>query len=161
MAGGFIVAHPRSRQAAVDLDAAAKAREHLLARRLTTSRGVGPINAFSFIALADDRSRSSRSADVGAFLGLKMKRHQFGGAEWSGRVSKCGDGSMRGLRFEVASCVIRQVKRFSALKSWAERLAGPRGFRKAAVVTARKVAGLMQKLWKTGADYRCTMEAAD
>ncbi len=46
---------------------------------------------------------------------------------------------MRGLLFEAASCVIRQVKRFSALKSWAVRLAGRRGFRKAAVATARKI----------------------
>ena len=67
---------------------------------------------------------------------------------------------MRGLLFEAASSVLRQVKRFSALKSWAVRLAGRRGFRKAAVATARKIAVLMLTLWKSGADYKWTKEAA-
>jgi len=44
---------------------------------------------------------------------------------------------MRGLLFEGAPCVIRLVKCFPALKSWAVRLAGRRGFRKAAVATAQ------------------------
>ncbi|TCS50354.1 hypothetical protein EDD52_1461 [Primorskyibacter sedentarius] len=74
-------------------------------------------------------------------------------------LSKCGDGAMRGLLFEAASCVIRQVKRFSPLKSWAIRLAGRRGFRKAAVATARKIAVLMLTLWKNETDYQWTKEA--
>lgn len=66
---------------------------------------------------------------------------------------------MRGLLFEAASCLIRQVKRFSPLKSWAVRLAVRRGFRKAAVATARKIAVLMLTIWKSGADYHWTKEA--
>ncbi|MCT4576785.1 hypothetical protein [Donghicola sp.] len=61
--------------------------------------------------------------------------------------------------FEAASSVIHQVKRFSRLKSWAARLAGRRGFRKAAVATARKIAVLMLTLWKNGSDYQWTKEA--
>lgn len=49
--------------------------------------------------------------------------------------------------------------RFSRLKSWAVRLAGRRGFRKAAVATARKIAVLMLTLWKNGTDYQWTEEA--
>ena len=66
---------------------------------------------------------------------------------------------MRGLLFEAAFCVIRQVKRFPPLKSWAVRLVGRRGFRKAAVATARKIAVLMLTLWKTETDYQWTKEA--
>lgn len=97
-----------------------------------TIPGVGPVNALSFLALVD------RSEPVQSDIGC-------------GRVSKCGDGAMRGLLFEAASCVIRQVKRFSKLKSWVVRLAGRHGFRKAAVATARKIAVLMLTLWKSGA----------
>jgi len=79
--------------------------------------------------------------------------------DWSGRVSKCGDGAMRGLLFEAASCVIRQVKRFSPLKRWAVRLAGRRGFRKAAVAKARKIAVLILTLWKNETKYNWTKEA--
>lgn len=161
IADGFIVAHATLCQAAADLDAAVKrkARAHPVARRLMTIPGVGPVNALSFIALVGEPARFSRTSDVGAFLGLTPKRHQSGEMDWSGRVSKCGDGAMRGLLFEAASCVIRQVTRFSPLKSWAVRLAGRRGFRKAAVATARKIAVLMLTLWKTETDYRWTKEA--
>ena len=115
--------------------------------------------SLSFIALVDDPARFGKTSDVGAFLGLTPRRHQSGEMDWSGRVSKCGDGAMRGLLFEAASCVIRQVKRFSALKCWAVRLAGRRGFRKAAVATARKIAVLMLTLWKNETDYHWTKEA--
>ncbi|WP_244176517.1 transposase [Thioclava sediminum] len=124
-----------------------------------TIPGVRPVNALSFIALIDDPSRFGRTSDVGAFLGLTPKRHQSGEIDWSGRVSKCGDSAMRGLLFEAAASVIRQVKRFSALKSWAVRLAGRRGFRKAAVATARKIAVLMLTLWKNETEYHWTKEA--
>lgn len=161
IADGFIAAHSTLCQAAADLDKAVRreAKAHPVARRLMTIPGVGPVNALSFIALVDDPHRFSRTSDIGAFLGLTPKRHQSGEIDWSGRVSKCGDGTMRGLLFEAASCVIRQVKRFSPLKSWAVRLAGRRGFRKAAVATARKIAVLMLTLWKNGTDYQGTQEA--
>ena len=161
IADGFIAAHATLCQAADDLDKAVKrkAKAHPVARRLTTIPGVGPVNALSFIALVEDPGRFSRTADVGAFLGLTPKRHQFGEVDWSGNVSKCGDKAMRGLLFEAASCVIRQVKRFSPLKSWAVRLAGRRGFRKAAVATARKIAVLMLTLWKNETEYQWTKEA--
>ncbi len=45
------------------------------------------------------------------------------------------------------------------LKSWAIRLAGRRGFRKAAVATARKIAELMLTVWKNGTDFQWTKEA--
>lgn len=148
IADGFITAHATLCEAADDLDKSVKkkAKAHPVARRLMTIPGIGPVNALSFIALIDDPNRFSRTSDVGAFLGLTPKRHQSGEVDWSGRVSKYGDGAMRGLLFEAASCLIRQVKRFSPLKSCAVRLAGRRGFRKAAVATARKIAVLMLTL---------------
>jgi transposase len=162
IADWFIAAHSTLCEAAADLERVvkAKAKSHPVARRLMTIPGVGPIVSLSFVALVDDPSRFSKTSDVGAFLGLTPRRHQSGEMDWSGRVSKCGDAAMRGLLFEAASCVIRQVKRFCSLKSWAVRLAGRRGFRKAAVATARKIAVLMLTLWKTETDYQWTKEAA-
>ena len=161
IADGFIEAHATLCKATADFDAAlkAKSKNNPITRRLMTIPGVGPIVSLSFAALVDDPDRFSKISDVGAFLGLTPRRHQSGEMDWSGRVSKCGDAGMRGLLFEAASCVIRQVKRFCALKSWAVRLAGRRGFRKAAVATARKIAVLMLTLWKTETDYQWTQEA--
>ena len=109
--------------------------------------------------IVDDTDRFRKAADVGAFLGLTPRRYQSGETDYSGRVSKCGDATMRGLLFEAASCLIRQVKRFSPLKSWAVRLAGRRGFKKAAVAAARKIAVLMLTLWKNGTEFQWTKEA--
>jgi transposase len=95
---------------------------------------------------------------VGAYLGLTPKRYQSGEIDWSGRISKRGDKAMRSLLVESASTLIRNVKRFSALKSWAIRLAGRKGFRKAAIATARKIAVLMLTLWKTETDFQWTKE---
>lgn len=118
-----------------------------------TIPGVGPIVALNFIALVDDAGRFRKVADVGTFLGLEPRRHQFGEVDYSGRISKCGDVRMRGLLFEAAICLIRRVKRFSPLKSWAVRLTGRKDFKKAAVATARKIAVLMLTLWKNETEF--------
>src|SRR5690606_27730010 len=96
---------------------------------------------------------------VGAFLGLTPRRHQSDEIDWSGRISKCGDRAVRGLLFEAASTLICRVARFSALKNWAVRLVGRRGFAKAAVATARKLAVLMLSLWKNKTEFKRTKEA--
>jgi transposase len=162
IADGFIAVHKTLCTAADALedDLRSIARSSDLASRLMTIPGVGPIISLSFIALVDDADRFRKVSDIGAFLGLTPRRYQSGETDYSGRVSKCGDAMMRGLLFEAASCLIRQVRRFSPLKSWAVRLAGRRGFKKAAVATARKIAVLMLTLWKDGTDFQWTKEAA-
>jgi len=71
-------------------------------------------------------------------------------------------GSVAGYAGAVltASGLISTVQRFSPLKSWAVRLAGRKGFRKAAVAAARKIAVLMLTLWKSGTDFRWTAQPA-
>ncbi len=66
---------------------------------------------------------------------------------------------MRGLLVQAASCILRDIGRFSTLKSWAVRLAARRGYSKAAVATARKIAVLMLTLWKNGTEYSWNKEA--
>ena len=161
IADGFIAAQSTLCQAAADLDRAVKekAETHPVARRLMTVPGVGPVVALNVVALVDDPSRFRRAENVGAFLGLTPRRHQSGELDWSGRISRCGDGTMRSLLFEAATTLIGRVQKFSALKSWAVRLAGRRGFAKAAVVTARKLAVLMLTLWKNETEFKWKKEA--
>ena len=115
------------------------------------------------VAEALRRLRGGAAVVMGALSprtrNAQVELYQSGEVDWPGRVSKCGDGAVRGLLFEAASSVIHQVKRFSRLKIWGVRLAGRRGFRKAAVATARKIAVLMLTLWKKGTDYQCPEEA--
>ncbi len=145
---------------AIEEDLMAIAKESNLARRLMTVPGVGPIVALSFIATIDDPVRFRRSADVGAFLGLTPRRYQSGEVDRTGRISKCGDGEMRRLLFSAAATLITQVRRFSPLRSWAVRLSGRKGFKKAAVATARKLAVVMYRIWCDGTVFQWTKEAA-
>jgi len=100
---------------------------------LTSVPGVGPIVALSFIATIDDAERFRKAKDVGAYLGLTPRRYQSGETDWSGRISKRGDGTMRKLLYEAANILVHRVQQFSPLKAWAMRLMARKGLKKALV----------------------------
>lgn len=135
------------------------ARESGLACRLMTVPGVGPIVALSFIATLDDAERFKRSRDAGAFLDLTPRRHQSGDMDWSGRISKCGDRDLRRLLYSAATTLITQVRKPSPLLAWAKRLQDRKGFKKAAVATARKLAVILHCIWRDGTAFEPNMEA--
>ena len=162
VAASFIVAHEAICRecAAIEKQLVTLARRSALARRLMTVPGVGPIVALSFMATIDDAARFGKSSQVGAYLGLTPRRHQSGEVDHSGRISKCGDAAMRALLVEAASSLMVRVKRFSPLKAWAIRLAARKGFKKAAVATARKLAVILHRMWCDGTTFRWTRQGA-
>lgn len=147
--------------AALEKELVAQARGNELARRFMTIPGVGPIVAMSFIATIDEATRFRKSTQVGAYLGLTPKRHQSGEVDYTTRISKRGDKGMRTLLVEAASTLIGAVKRFSPLKAWALRLAARKGFKKAAVATARKLAIILHRIWLDGTTYQWTRPEAN
>ncbi len=162
VAASLIAVHDvaRAEAAAIEGELLAVARDNGLARRLMTVPGVGPIVALNFIAAIDDVGRFARATDVGAYLGLTPRRYQSGEIDYSGRISKRGDGAMRALLFEAANVLITRVRRFSPLKAWAVRPAARKGFKKAAVAAARKIAVVMLRLWRDGTTFAWTKEAS-
>lgn len=162
VAASFIVAHEAICRecAAIEKQLVTLARRSALARRLMTVPGVGPIVALSFMATIDDAARFGKSSQVGAYLGLTPRRHQSGEVDHSGRISKCGDAAMRALLVEAASSLMVRVKRFSPLKAWAIRLAARKGFKKAAVATARKLAVILHRMWCDGTTFGWTRQGA-
>jgi len=144
--------------AAIEDELLAIARDSSLARRLMTVPGVGPIVALNFIATVDDAGRFAKAKNVGAYLGLTPRRYQSGEIDYSGRISKRGDGAMRTLLFEAANVLITRVRRFSPLKAWAVRLAARKGFKKACVAAARKIAVVMLRLWRDGTTFAWSKE---
>jgi transposase len=143
---------------AIDAKVQHLAKNNPLARRLTSIPGVGPIVSLSFIATIDDEARFRKATDVGAYLGLTPRRYQSGETDWSGRISKRGDGAMRKLLYEAANILIQRVSRFSPLKAWAMRLVARRGMKKAIVATARKLAVIMTRIWRDGTTFAWTKE---
>ena len=62
--------------------------------------GVGVQTSAAFAAAIDDASRFKRSRTAGAYFGLVRRRHQSGELDWTGRITKQGDGTVRKLLYE-------------------------------------------------------------
>lgn len=131
----------------------ARAREDVVARRLMTVPGIGPLVSLAFMSTVDDPTRFSSSADVGAYFGLTPKRWQSGEVDFQGKISRCGDAFMRGYLFEAAAVLMGRWCKPSALREWGERLAARSSLRKAKVALARKLAVLLHRLWITGKEF--------
>ena len=134
------------------------ARDHELITRMMTVPGIGPITAAAFIAVIDEPDRFTTSASVAAYVGLTPRRFQSGQVDYSGRISKSGNPMLRACLYEAACALLSRVSRFSSLKSWGVRLAARKGYRKAAVAVARKLAVILFRIWKDGSSFRWRQE---
>ena len=65
--------------------------------------GVGTITAMAFLAVIGDPARFSNIRNVGAYLGLVVRRDQSGRMDPALGISKCGNGLMRRLLVQCAA----------------------------------------------------------
>jgi transposase len=129
-------------------------RNDPLCRRFMTVPGVGPVAALAFKVTIDDPTRFSRSRTVGAHLGLTPRKYQSGtSVDWGGHISRMGDVNARGALCEAAAALILRVKRYSALKAWALRIAKRSSTMCAIVALARKLAVILHRLWISGGEF--------
>jgi transposase len=112
--------------------------------------GVGAQTSAAFAAAIDDAGRFKRSRDAGAYFGLVPRRHQSGELDWTGRITKQGDSTVRKLLYEAANSILTRTKATFALKSWALKIARRRGLRKARVALARRLAVIMHAMLRDG-----------
>lgn len=61
---------------------------------------------------------------------------------------------LRSYLYEAANVLLTRVAKWSALKAWGLRLAKRSGLRKAKVAVARKLAVILHRMWRDGADFR-------
>src|SRR5437763_5506663 len=96
--------------------------------------GVGVLVALTYAAAIDDPKRFSSSKATGAHFGLTPKKYQSGQTDYSGRITKVGDASVREALYQAAHIMLtKPVKNCTGLKSWAMRLVRRAGMRKAKV----------------------------
>lgn len=112
--------------------------------------GVGVQTSAAFAAAVDDASRFKRSRTAGAYFGLVPRRHQSGELDWTGRITKQGDSTVRKLLYEAANSILTRTRQTFALKSWALKIAKRRGLRKARVALARRLAVIMHAMLRDG-----------
>lgn len=99
--------------------------------------GVGVQTSAAFAAAVDDASRFKRSRAAGAYFGRVPRRHQSGELDWTGRITKQGDGTVRKLLYEAANSILTRTRQSFALKSWALKIVKRRGLQKARVALAQ------------------------
>src|SRR6202162_5354174 len=63
----------------------------------------GPIVALTYASAIDDPGRFKSSKQAGAHFGLTPKKYQSGETDYTGRISKIGDSSVRTALYEAAT----------------------------------------------------------
>jgi transposase len=136
------------------------AREDARARLLMTTTGVGAIVSLTYASAIDDPARFKSSKMVGPHFGMTPKKYQSGETDFTGRISKVGDSSVRTALYQAAHIILTKPVKASALKSWALRLAKRIGMSKAKVALARKLAVIMHRMLVDGTPFNPAAGAA-
>ena len=130
-------------------------------RLLMSTPAVGPIVALTYASAIDDPARFRSSKQAGAHFGLTPKKHQSGETDYTGRISKIGDSSVRTALYEAAHIMLtKPLKGCSQLKSWAMRIARRAGMSKAKVALARRLAVIMHRMLADGTPFNAAATAA-
>jgi transposase len=138
------------------------ARHDERTRLLMTTTGVGTIISLTYVAAIDDPGRFEQSKTVGAHYGMTPKKYQSGETEYSGRISKIGDKSVRTALYQAAHIILTKPVKGSALKSWGLKLSKRVGMEKAKVAVARKLAVILHRMLVDGTpfDHQLSKQAA-
>ncbi len=137
------------------------ARSYGPARLLMSNPGVGPVVSLTYVSAIDDPARFRSSRQTGPHFGLTPKKYQSGETDYSGRISKMGDASVRTALCNAANIILtRPIKGCSQLKSWAMRIAKRAGHNKAKVALARKLAVILHRMLVDGTPFNPAATAA-
>jgi len=116
------------------------------ARLLMTTTGVGAVISLTYASAIDDPERFKNSKQVGAHYGMTPQRYQSGETDYTGRISKIGDESVRTALYQAAHIILTRPVKASALKTWGMQLAKRIGMAKAKVALARKLAVILHRM---------------
>jgi transposase len=146
---------------AFDKQVRSMARVDVKAKLLMSAPAVGPIVALTYASAIDDPGRFTSSRRVGAHFGLTPKKYQSGETDYTGRISKIGDATVRTALYEAAHIMlIKPIKGCAPLKSWAMRIARRSGMKKAKVALARKLAVILHRMLANAKPFNAAMAAA-
>ena len=139
----------------------AMARSDARTKLLMSTPAVGPIVALTYASAVDDPARFKSSKQTGPHFGLTPKKYQSGETDYSGRISKIGDASVREALYQAAHVMLtKPVKGCSQLKSWAMRIARRAGMNKAKVALARKLAVILHRMLANATPFNAAAAAA-
>lgn len=124
-------------------------------QRLQGIPGYGPILASAFYAALGDGRGFGRGRDVAASLGLVPRQHSTGGKPTLLGITKRGDRHLRSLLVHGARAVLLQAPgKDDRLSRWAQRIRDERGFNKAVVALANKLARIGWAILRNHSTYQ-------
>jgi transposase len=131
------------------------ARHNEAIQRLQTVPGFGPIVVSVFHACVGNGQAFGKGRDVSAALGLVPRQHSSGGKTVLLGISKRGDRYLRSLLVHGARSVVRlAVGKDDRLSRWINKLRSTRGYNKAAVALANKMARIGWAILSQNSVYR-------
>lgn len=144
----------------LDKEIARRAREDVIAKRLMTIPGVGPITATAIVALAPPAESFAKGRDFAAWLGLAPLQRSTGGKQKLGSISKMGERTLRRLLIIGCSAVVLQASRRGAPKgSWLEKMMARKPRMLVTVALANKTARIVWALLKNEEIYKAPVAA--
>lgn len=136
------------------------AKEHEACRRLQKIPGVGFLGATILLAVAGAAKEFKNGRQFAAYLGLVPRQHSTGGKQRLLGITKRGDSYVRTVLIHGARAVLWSMRRgYSPLGAgeagaWLAQLVQRRGFHKACVALANKMARIAWSMLARGEEYR-------
>lgn len=131
---------------------------NLICQRLQTIPGVGPVTATAIYAAVGDGKDFSNGRHFSAWCGLVPKQHSSGGKDNLLGISKRGNAYLRTLFIHGARAVLRHSgSKSDKLSCWAIQLAERRGFNRACVAVANKLARMSWVIAAREEEFRLAM----
>jgi transposase len=119
--------------------------------RLQTIPGIGLLTATALVAIVGDVTRFRSGRRFSSYLGLTPRERSSGNVQRLGSISKRGDAYLRMMLLHGARAVIRWAKikgHQDRLRRWAVRIAEQKGYNKASVALANKLARIVWAVWR-------------
>jgi len=124
-------------------------------QRLQTIPGFGPIVSSAFRSTIGNGTAYARGRDASASLGLVPRQHSSGGKNVLLGISKRGDRYLRGQLIHGARAVVLQAARKDdSLSRWINRIREERGWNKAVVAVANKMARIGWAILRHNTSYQ-------
>ncbi len=124
-------------------------------QRLDEVLGIGPITASATYAAAGNGKDFVNGRHFSAWLGLVPGQHSTGGKEVLLGISKRGNAYLRTMYIHGARAVLQHsAKKTDRFSRWAQGVLERRGFNKACVAVANKMARIAWVILAKGETYR-------
>lgn len=124
-------------------------------QRLQAVPGLGPVSASVLKHWMGGGQQFACGREASAALGLVPRQHSTGGKERLGAISKRGDAQLRALLVHGARAVVRHADRKTdPLSQWIQQVKARRGYNKAVVALANKLARIAWVIIARGETYR-------